>query len=60
MRYYHMIIAREIAESFGDTSTRREYIARRQGSAPEGCVCLGVCGFHDTPSRDRDRENNDD
>ena len=57
MRYYHMIIARPAAENIGDTSTRREYIARRQGSAPEGWVCVGVCGFHDEPGKGERRPN---
>ena len=51
MKYYHMIIARPAAENMGDTSTRREYIARRQGSCPAGWICLGVCGYHETPKK---------
>ena len=51
MKYYHMIIARSAAENVGDTSTRREYIAKRQGSAPDGWICLGVCGYHEEPKR---------
>ena len=47
VKYYHMIIARAAAENMGDTSTRKEYISRKQGSAPAGWVCLGVCGFHE-------------
>lgn len=50
-KYYHMIVARPAAERTGDTSTRREYISPRQGSAPEGWVCLGVCGYHEKPGR---------
>lgn len=52
MKYYHMIIGREYAERFGDKSTRREYISRHQGSAPAGWVCMGVCGYHETPKND--------
>lgn len=52
MKYYHMVIGREMAERFGDTSTRKEYIATTQGHAPKGWVCVGVCGFHE------DREEN--
>lgn len=49
MKYYHMIIARPGPENVGDHSTRREYISRRQGSHPAGWICLGVCGYHETP-----------
>lgn len=53
MKFYHMIIARLAAENVGDTSTRREYISRHQGSALAGWVCLGVCGYHETPKDDK-------
>lgn len=39
-----MIIQR-ISDMTGET--RREYISRRQGSAPDGWVCVGVCGYHE-------------
>lgn len=26
---------------------RREYISTKQGSAPAGWVCVGVCGYHE-------------
>lgn len=51
MKYYHMIIGRPVAENMGDKSTRREYISARQGSAPAGWVCLGVCGYHEEPRK---------
>ena len=51
MKVYHMIIARPVAERMGDTSTRKEYLSRKQGSAPAGWVCLGVCGYHETPRK---------
>ena len=51
MKYYHMIVGKKWEEDHGDTSTRREYISRRQGAAPEGWVCLGVCGYHEEPKR---------
>lgn len=60
MKYYHMIIGRKAAEAMGDTSTRREYISRRQGSAPEGWVCLGVCGYHEDPHKRAIERNPDD
>lgn len=47
MKIYHMIIARAAAEVMGDTSTRREYLNRRQGAAPAGWICVGVCGYHE-------------
>lgn len=43
-KYYHMIIQRRV-DWTGET--RREYISRRQGSAPEGWICVGVCGYHE-------------
>ena len=43
MRYYHMIIEPK------DGGTRKEYISTRQGEAPEGWRCVGVCGYHDKP-----------
>lgn len=52
-RFYHMIVARESYERFGDKSTRREYISTRQGSAPDGWVCVGVCGYHDVGKLDK-------
>ena len=30
-------------------SHRKEYISRKQGSAPDGWVCVGVCGYHEDP-----------
>lgn len=47
VKYYHMIVARAAAENMGDTSTRKEYISTKQGSAPAGWVCVGVCGYHE-------------
>lgn len=55
MRKYHMIIAKPGPENMGDHSTRREYINTRQGSAPAGWICLGVCGYHDEPKK-REKE----
>lgn len=43
MRYYHMIIEPEAG------GTRKEYISTRQGEAPKGWRCVGVCGYHDKP-----------
>lgn len=54
MKLYHMIIARPGPERFGDTSTRREYIARRQGSVPSpDWICVGVCGYHETVKKEK-------
>ena len=49
MKIYHMIIGRRWEEEHGDTSTRREYKSTHQGSAPEGFICVGVCGYHEEP-----------
>ena len=43
-KYYHMIIQRP---SDWTGETRREYISRKQGKAPEGWKCVGVCGYHE-------------
>ena len=48
-KFYHMIIQRKW-DWTGET--RREYISRTQGKAPEGWVCVGVCGFHEVPKGD--------
>lgn len=48
VKYYHMIIQRENDQS---GKTRKEYISRRQGSAPPGWKCIGVCGFHEKQTR---------
>ena len=47
-KYYHMII-----QKVGDTTgkSRKEYISTRQGSAPSGWVCLAVCGYHETTTK---------
>lgn len=46
MKFYHMIIEKD-----GKPETRREYIHPRQGSAPAGWKCIGVCGYHETPTK---------
>ena len=51
MKYYHMIIGKKWEESHGDKSTRKEYLSTKQSSAPEGWICLGVCGYHETTKR---------
>ena len=50
-KYYHMIIQR-----IGDLTgkTRREYISRRQGSAPDGWICVGVCGYHEKTKKSKE------
>lgn len=45
-KYYHMIVQRRY-DWTGET--RREYISTRQGTAPQGWVCVGVCGYHEVP-----------
>ena len=49
MKYYHMIIGKEWEEAHGDTSTRREYTSKKQGAAPSGWRCIGVCGCFEKP-----------
>lgn len=46
MKYYHMIVQ---YPGDRDGSTRREYISTRQGAAPPGYICVGVCGYHEKP-----------
>lgn len=46
-KYYHMIIQHE-CDHRGDT--RREYISKKQGSAPRGWKVIAVCGSHEVPS----------
>lgn len=58
MKYYKMIIARESAERFGDTSTRTTWTSARQGDAPNGWICLGVCGYFEA-ERGREGLNED-
>jgi len=60
MKYYHMVIAREAAERMGDKSTRKLYTSRKQGSHPDGWICLGVCGyFEKKEKKDADRKAED-
>lgn len=47
MKIYHMIVGKKWEEEHGDTSTRKEYLSKKQGSAPDGYVCVGVCGYHE-------------
>lgn len=37
---YHMIVEDDLGNRF-------EYKSTRQGTAPKGCRCIGVCGFHE-------------
>ena len=50
-KYYHMIIQR-ISDQTGET--RKEYISRRQGYAPPGWKCVGVCGFHEKTKQQKE------
>ena len=51
IKYYHMIIQR-IGDLTGET--RREYISRRQGYAPAGWICVGVCGYHEKATKSKE------
>jgi len=33
------------------TGERDTYISKRQGAAPAGWECIGVCGYFETPAR---------
>lgn len=48
-KYYHMIIQRRYDRN---GETRREYISTRQGTAPQGWMCVGVCGYHEAPKEE--------
>ena len=50
MKFYHMIIEPK-ANLIGETDNRKEYISEKQGEAPDGWRCVGVCGYHEIPSR---------
>jgi hypothetical protein len=41
-KYYHMIIQHE-----HKGETRREYISKKQGSAPRDWKVVAVCGYHE-------------
>lgn len=43
-KFYHMIVQR-CYDWTGET--RREYISTRQGTAPQGWMCVAVCGYHE-------------
>lgn len=56
MKYYHMIIQRPGHVAWG-TETRKEYISTRQGSAPDGWVCVAVCGYHEEKKQEEEKAN---
>ena len=56
MKVYHMIIGKKWEESHGDKSTRKEYLSTKQSTAPEGWICVGVCGYHETTKRNIEKE----
>ena len=51
VKYYHMIIEPNAG------GQRKEYISKRQGAAPAGWKCVGVCGYHEVPKEDRDAKS---
>lgn len=59
MKIYHMIIEPKVWQGSEEKqkARRKEYLSRTQGKAPDGWVCVGVCGFHETVSKGD--ENND-
>lgn len=54
MKYYRMAI-RNIK-----TGKRDTYISHRQGSAPAGWVCVGVCGYFEKPTRAKEEQEEQD
>ena len=60
MKYYHMIIGIPGRERMGDKSSRKEYISRKQGDAPEGWICVGVCGYHERREDESQRDHEED
>lgn len=52
MKYYHMIIE-PISGWDESPNNRREYISTRQGAAPDGWKCIGVCGYHEECKKER-------
>lgn len=50
MKYYRMAI-----ENI-KTGERDTYISKRQGAAPSGWRCIGVCGYFEQPSRNESDE----
>ena len=60
MKIYHMVVGKKWEEEHGDTSTRKEYLSNKQGSAPYGYVCVGVCGYHETVERSVTQYGKDD
>lgn len=53
-KVYHMIIEKQppFHNKNADMShTRTEYQSTRQGYAPAGWRCVGVCGYHEIKSR---------
>ena len=56
MKYYHMIIQRPGPARRGEPDGRREYISTRQGSAPDGWVCVAVCGYHEEKRGEKEND----
>lgn len=55
MKYYHMIIERP-SNWWQAPEGRREYISTKQGSAPDGWVCVAVCGYHEKPNAENEEK----
>ena len=54
MKYYRMAI-----ENI-KTGQRDTYVSKRQGAAPAGWRCVGVCGYYETPRRDDEQKDDDE
>lgn len=46
MKIYHMIVQPKSEVGFGNEGIK-EYLSRTQGAAPNGYVCICVCGYHE-------------
>lgn len=46
MKIYHMIVQPKSEVRFGYEGIK-EYLSRTQGAAPNGYVCICVCGYHE-------------
>lgn len=60
MKYYHMIVEKlppYYNPNANMTHTRTEYINAKQGHAPAGWRCVGVCGYHEEPAKKVKRED---
>lgn len=55
MKIYHMIIESKahLPGTQAAKESRKEYLSNKQGSAPAGWRCVGVCGYHEMDRKGR-------